>query len=725
MPTEKKIRPPYFNRELSWLAFNRRVLDLGQEKLFPVLERMRFLAITSSNLDEFFEIRVAGLIQQLESGVGEVGFDGLGPREQLRRIRAITSAMVADQYKIWDGEIIPALKRENIFIKSPKNCNSTERTWLKTYFEENIYPALTPLAVDPAHPFPHLRNKGLYVLLTLARPGERVRGAPDIAIVPVPPILRRIIRLQSGKQDEYRIVFLSDTIKYFAESLFPGYKVKNSAVFRITRNSDLYFDEEETQNLLLTIENELHKRKKGAAVRLEIEDCVSAAALQSLIESIDLPAEYTYKISSFPINLARLNDLYELVDRPDLKFAPFKPFVPQPFRSGDDIFSVIRNKDRLLQHPYESFSPVEQFIASAASDENVLAIKLTLYRTSSGSPILKSLKDAAENGKQVTVLVELKARFDEENNIQWARELEEKGVHVVYGIVGFKTHCKTCLIIRSEHGKLRRYAHLGTGNYNSKTAKIYTDLSLFTADDKICSEIADLFNTLTGRAAEPRFSKLMVAPFCFHSKFVSKIEREIRNAKAGKKARIIAKTNSLLEQSVIDKLYEASQAGVKIELIVRGICALVPGVKGLSENISVRSIVGMFLEHSRIYYFENDGSPEIYAGSGDLMPRNMFRRIECVYPVEDPDLKKRIIDDILPAFLKDNLFASLLHSNGAYYRSSEMKSSQEPFSAQQHFLDEANAMSASNVLMISADSAPTEDAETKAPDAGGESADLS
>jgi len=692
MSAQKAPANIYLNRELSWLAFNRRVVNLAGEKSYPVLEKMRFLAISSSNLDEFFEIRVAGLIQQLESGVSEVGFDGLGPREQLRRIRAVTSAMVADQYKTWSEEIIPELKNEKIFIKTPQECSASEKTWLKKYFEDNVYPALTPLAVDPAHPFPHLRNKGLYVLLSLANPALR-RAPADVAIIPVPPILKRVIRVETGKPDEYVFVFLSNTIKYFAEQLFPGYKVRSASVFRITRNSDLYFDEEETENLLQTIENELHKRRKGDAVRLEIEESVAPAPLQMLIDSLDLSPDYIYKISASPVNLARLYDVYELVERPDLKFPPFKPFTPTEFKDCEDIFAVIRQKDRLLHHPYESFAPVEQFIASAATDPSVLAIKLTLYRTGSGSPIVKALKDAATNGKQVTVLVELKARFDEENNIQWARQLEEKGVHVVYGIVGFKTHCKTCLIIRNERGALRRYAHLGTGNYNSKTAKIYTDLSLFTADNAICGEVADLFNTLTGKAAEPKFEKLMVAPFSFHSKFIAKIDREIENAKAGKPARVISKTNSVLEQSVIDKLYEASKAGVKVDLIVRGICALVPGIKGVSDNITVRSIVGLYLEHSRIYYFENGGNPEVYAGSGDIMPRNMFRRIECVYPVEDPDIKARIINDIFPSLLADNTFASLLHSNGAYYKSGEMKS-KRAFSAQHHFMELANAAAA-------------------------------
>lgn len=681
----KESEPKYFNRELSWLAFNRRVLNLCTEPSFPILERMRFLSIVSSNLDEFFEIRVAGLEQQLESGVLDVGFDGLGPREQLRRISVITAAMTVDEYSCWTDNLVPALRKEKIFFKTPRECTAAEKEWLRKYFEDDVYPALTPLAVDPAHPFPHLRNKGLYVLLSIANASVK-RAPSDIAIVPVPPILSRVIRMESRNPDEYHLVYLSDTIKYYAEQLFPGYKVRNSAIFRITRNSDLYIDEEETENLLQTIENELHNRRKGAAVRLEIEDCVSDSALKTLVDALDIDESFIYRIPASPLNLARLSVAYDMVDRPDLKFPPYRPSVPAEFKNCDDYFSVIRQKDRLLHHPYESFLPVEEFISKAARDPDVLAIKLTLYRTSQGSPIVKALKEAATNGKQVTVLVELKARFDEENNIQWARELEERGVHVVYGIVGFKTHCKTCLIVRREEGgALRRYVHLGTGNYNSKTAKIYTDLSFFSAREDLSAEVANLFNTLTGKVSEPKFDKLMVAPFCFHSKFLDLVRRETENAKAGKKARIIIKVNSVVEQSSIDALYEASRAGVKIDMIVRGICALVPGVKGMSENISVKSIVGVYLEHSRIYYFENGGSPIVYAGSGDIMTRNMFKRIECLFPIEDPDIKARIVGDILPAMLKDNQFSSVLHPNGAYYKSADMKSA-EQFSCQRYFM---------------------------------------
>lgn len=693
MAHKKEPEAQYFNRELSWLAFDRRVLGLCMEPTFPVLERMRFLAIACNNLDEFFEIRVAGLEQQLESGVLEVGFDGMGPREQLRRISVATTGLMAEADRCWAEEIIPALAKEKIFYKTLPQCTADEKAWLKKYFEENIAPALTPLSVDPAHPFPHLRNKGVYVILSIADPNIK-RAPSEIAIVPVPPILSRIIRIENGKENEFHIAILGEVVKYFAGEMFPGYKVRNSALFRITRNSDLYFDEEETENLLQTIENELHNRRKGAAVRLEVEDSINETMLKTLVDALDLDTSFIFRKTASPLNLARLLAVFDFIDRPDLKFPPFKPYVPEEFKQADNIFSVIRQKDRLLHHPYDSFLPVEEFVSQAAKDPDVLAIKLTLYRTGKKSPILKSLKEAATNGKQVTVLVELKARFDEENNIQWARELEERGVHVLYGMVGYKTHCKTGLVIRKEeNGALRKYVHLGTGNYNSQTARFYTDLSYFTANEEITDEIANLFNTLTGKVAKPAFSKLWIAPFNFHSNFIAKVKREAANAKAGKPARIIVKANSLIEPSSIDALYEASQAGVKIDLIVRGICGLVPGVKDLSQNINVRSIVGTFLEHSRIYYFENGGNPEVFAGSGDIMQRNMFKRIECIYPIEDPDLKKRVTDEILPTLLKDNYFASILHSNGAYYKSPEMKK-QKPFSAQSHFMELSNEKNA-------------------------------
>ncbi len=683
-----KHKYPYFNRELSWLAFNRRVLDLAASQAQPLLERLKFLSIVSSNLDEFFEIRVAGLVQQVESGVIEVGLDGLGPKEQLRRIHSITSSLVADQYACWHQRLVPEMKKEGIVFKTRDELTPKEKRWLSKYFEQEVYPVLTPMAIDPAHPFPQLVNKSLNILVSLKEPRTR-RHPPKMAIIPVPRILPRVVHIDPGEKGPQTYIFLSDVIKLYYDQLFPGFKVLGAWAFRITRNSDLYIDEEEVENLLKQIEEELHKLRKGDPVRLEIEDEVDDVMLQHLTKAIDLPSEFVMRIDG-PINLLRLMSVYGMIERPDLKDTPFQPNLPAELAVPAKLFQNIRQDDFLLHHPYDSFNPVVDFLREAGRDPQVFAIKQTLYRTSGDSPIIQALKQASENGKQVTALVELKARFDEANNIQWARELEEVGVHVVYGLVGLKTHCKCCLVVRREADGLRRYVHLGTGNYNPKTARLYTDLSLFTAREEITTEVADLFNTLTGFSRSPNFKNLMVAPFNLHSRMQTLIQRETRNAKAGKPARIIAKTNSLIEKETIDNLYAASQAGVKVELIVRGICGLVPGVKGLSENITVRSILGRYLEHSRIYYFENaGGESDIYLGSADWMPRNFFRRIECVFPVVDTDLKREITENILPAFLKDST-ATLLQPNGAY-RPAPGAKSETIFSAQSAFMDEADA----------------------------------
>ncbi len=672
----------YLNRELSWMAFNKRVLNLCVEKTFPILEQMRFLSIVSTNLDEFYEIRVAGLLQKSEAPVAASDSpDKMGPREQLAKIRVLTLAMLAEKNKIWKTHILPELKKNGVLFKEPSACSPSEKAWLKNYFTQNIYPVLTPLAIDPAHPFPHLRNKGMYVFVQLAQEG--VKRAPLIpAIIPIAPILPRVIKIEAHAANKDSYVFLSELVKAYAGELFKGYKVKSASNFRLTRNSDLYFDEEETENLLSTIEKELHKRKQGAAVRLEVQSDIKDAPLEQLISELAVPRDFVFKIEHNPINMAHLAEAYSRINRPDLKFAPFKPYLPDAFKKGGNIFEMIRDSDMLFHHPYDSFEPIEYFVESAAKDGDVLAIKMTLYRVNGGSPIIGSLKKAAENGKQVTVLVELKARFDEEKNIEWARQLEEAGVHVVYGIVGLKTHCKICMVVRREKRGIRRYAHLGTGNYNSITAKIYTDLSLFTCNMQICGEVADVFNTLTGKSANPKFQKLWVAPFSFMENFLKMVEREIANAKAGKAARIIIKANAVIEKTAIDALYRASQAGVKVEMVVRGMCSLVPNVKSVSENISVKSIVGVYLEHSRIYYFENGGDYEIYAGSGDLMSRNLFRRIEVIFPVENPEIKVRIKDEILASLIKDNEFSDILHANGAYYKSPAKGAL---FSAQRHF----------------------------------------
>lgn len=679
---------PYFNRELSWLAFNKRVLDQAKSDAYPLLERMKFLAFFSSNLDEFFEIRVAGLMQQVKSGVVEIGPDGLDPKEQLQKIREIVNNLIAEQVECWTTQIVPSLEKKNVLFCSYTELTRNEQQWLNNYFEEQIFPVLTPLAIDPAHPFPHLTNKALYILACIDDPKTRIIESM-MAIIPVPRILPRIVKIgvmRRGNSEVY--VFLSDIMQHYIKRLFPGYKVHSAVPFRVTRNSDLYINDEEVENLLRKMEEELVNRQKGAAVRLEIAQGANPNLLEGLLKALDLKHEDAYTIEG-PINLMRLMGTYDLIDRPDLKFLPQIPFTPPGLNAPTNLFEQIKKHDILLHHPYESFQPFIDFLVQAATDPKVFAIKQTLYRTSGDSPIVEALMEASRRGKQVSVLVEIKARFDEANNIQWARRLEDVGVHVVYGLVGLKTHCKACMVVRREQGTLRRYVHLGTGNYNQRTARSYTDLSFFTTDPSITSEVAGLFNTLTGFALTPMFEKLHVAPFNLHSKIQAYIKAETKNAQDGKPARIIAQMNSLLDRKTIENLYKASQAGVKIDLIVRGICTLVPQVKGVSENITVRSILGRYLEHSRIFYFENSSGdqPHILAGSSDWMPRNFFRRIEAVFPVEAPDIRERIVN-ILDTYLKDTRNARVLHSNGAYYKVRGSSNKTVQLSAQEHFYQE-------------------------------------
>lgn len=707
MPKAKQSTPSpkraYFNRELSWLAFNRRVLEQAEDPRFPILERLKFLSFVSSNLDEFFEIRVSGLIQQVESNLTKSGIDGLGPKEQLRRIHSVASALVADQYKCWHTQIVPTLGSEGVPFKARADLNRREIRWLATYFEEQVQPVLTPLAIDPAHPFPQFGNKSLNILLWLDDP-DTPEQERMMAFIPVPRILPRVVRIPGTKRIPASYIFLSDVLKIFANELFPGYKVLGAHAFRITRNSDLYIDEEEVENLLHTIEEELYNLRKGAAVRLEIEEEIPDDLLEELLEAIRLSRQHVFRING-PINLMRLMSVYDLIDRPDLKFSPFIPHFPANLRHATSIYEAIRAGDQLLHHPYDSFEPIVEFVRGAAVDSQVLAIKITLYRTSSDSPIVKALIDAAKANKQVTVLIELKARFDEANNINWAKQMEEAGIHVVYGFVGLKTHCKACLVVRREETGIRRYSHLGTGNYHSKTARLYTDISLLTANPAICDEVAELFNTLTGFAKNPEFKQLLIAPYTLHRRFNELIIAETRRAKAGKPASMFVKCNSLVDKETIDNLYEASQAGVQIEMIIRGICALVPGVKGMSENIRVRSILGRYLEHSRIYYFENsDGeAPIILIGSADWMARNFYRRIEAVVPVQDPSLRKKLFDDIIQPHLRDTFSAKQLLSNGAYRKIP--KKSEGVFNVQQFLMEEAERKS--REIQISGESEQT------------------
>ncbi len=687
VPREAEDKLPCFNRELSWLSFNRRVLEQAFSRDNPLLERLKFLSIVSSNLDEFFEIRVAGLIQQVESGNDAAGTDGVSPREQLRRIHDVVVSLVEDQYTCWLQKIVPRLREENIDFTTPEQLTRSERRWVDNYFKEQVYPVLTPLAIDPAHPFPQIGNKTLNILVSLDNPETREIES-FMAILPVPRILPRVVWIDPEKAGVHRYIFLSDVIKLGAGELFPGYEIHSAQAFRITRNSDFYFDEEEAENLLEKIEEELHKRKKGAAVRLEIENGVEEQLLQRLLRYIHLPRDYVFRING-PINLMRLMSVYEMINRPDLKYKSFTPVVRPPLNQERSIFGIVADRDVLLHHPYDSFSPVVAFVEEAARDPKVFAIKQTLYRTSGDSPIFRALMDASQNGKQVTALVELKARFDEANNIQWAKQLEEAGVHVVYGMVGYKIHCKCCLVVRREAGVMRRYAHMSTGNYNPQTARLYTDLGFFTAREDITGEVASLFNSLTGYGRLPAFETLHVAPYNLYENTHELIRHEAESARRGLPARIIVKINKLVDRSTIEALYDASQAGVKIDLIVRETCCLVPGVKGVSENITVRSIIGRLLEHSRIYYFRNaGGKPLIYLGSSDWMPRNFHRRVESNFPIEDESLKKHILENILEVYLRDTKNCRLLRPSGAYTLPGVPENTAS-FSAQEYLLHEA------------------------------------
>ena len=664
----KKFSAPanFINRELSWLEFNRRVLEEAQDGTQPLIERVKFLTIVSSNLDEFFEIRVAGIKQQIESETSDVGADGLSPTETFNAIQRTAHEMVATEYALWQDELAPALAKQGIRVHDVAQLNIKKVAWARRFFQEEVFPLLTPLAVDASHPFPQLLNKShnLLVRAKTQRGGELLH-----AIVQVPRVLPRLILMPRGKgEDEpWDYLYLASLIKHHIGDLFPGLILDGVHAFRVTRNSDLYVDDEEAENLLRSIEYELRRSSRGDAVRLEVEADCPKDFRELLLEFFDLGEPDLYKVNG-PLSMTHLMPLVTNDAFAKLKDRLFQPVRDPALAAHANIFEVMRKQDVLLHHPYESFDPIVELIENAAKDPQVLAIKITLYRTSGDSPIVEALINAASAGKQVTALVELRARFDEAANIQWARRLEEAGAHVVYGVVGLKTHCKALLIVRRDADRLRHYVHLGTGNYHHRTARIYTDFSLLTTNPKLTEELAIVFNTLTGLAGYPGLEKLIVAPFDMSRRLIGFIERERDNAIAGKPARIIAKLNALVDQEVIEKLYEASCAGVKIDLIVRGICCLRPGVPDLSENIRVVSIVGRFLEHSRIYYFQNAADPVVYLSSADWMPRNLVRRVEVAFPVEDPALRKEIIEEILPAFLNDRVKARELRPDGTYTR---------------------------------------------------------
>ncbi len=684
----------FINRELSWLEFNRRVLEEAQDPTQPLIERVKFLTIFSSNLDEFFEIRVSGIKQQIKSGVADIGPDGLPPKVVFRRIERLTHELVEEQYRLWNETIVPELAKQNILIHDFAALPEEQRKWADVYFHNEVFPILTPLSIDASHPFPQVLNKSHNLIVRTRRPGE---DEPVYAIVQVPRVLPRLIALPreggdaKGKR-RWEYIYLADLIGAHIVELFPGLILDGVHAFRITRNSDLYIDDEEAENLLSTIEQELRRKNRGNAVRLELESDCPADFQNYLLERFDLSQADVYLLPG-PITMTHLLPLITNEAFAHLKDRPFKPAHDPALPPGSDIWQVLRRDDLLLHHPYEPFDTVVDFIEDAASDPTVLAIKMTLYRTSGDSPIVAALSEAARNGKQVTAIVEIKARFDEANNIQWARKLEENGVHVVYGVVGFKTHCKMLLVVRRDEDRIRRYVHLGTGNYHPSTARFYTDLGLFTSEPTLTSEVATLFNSLTGPAETPPFEKLLVSPFDLAKRFKAMIDRERDHAKAGKPGRIVVKLNSLVDEKLINALYEASQAGVKIDLIIRGICCLRPKVPGLSENIRVISIVGRFLEHSRIYYFANDTEPVVYLGSADWMPRNLYRRFEIAFPVENRKLRASIIEEMLPAYLNDRVKARELQADGSYLRLKPEEGA-EPSQAQLYFRQRARRRNA-------------------------------
>ncbi|MDR5727982.1 MAG: polyphosphate kinase 1 [Terriglobia bacterium] len=659
----------YFNRDESWLDFNRRVLEEAQDDSNPLLERVKFLAITASNLDEFFEVRVAGILQRIEDGYHEPGPDLMTPQQTLDSLAEETHAFVSDQYACWNNQLLPALARAGIRMRAWQDLDEAQRKYAIGFYQSEVDPLLTPITIDPAHPFPHVLNKALCLALLLHRK-RKAASTQVLGVVTVPRALPRLVALPSalGNVD---YIFLHELIEFQAAAMYRGYEFLSRAAFRVTRNSNLYLQEEESRSLLESVRAELHNRRKGDAVRLEIESDAAPEIVEQLRANFELD-EFQIFYTHGPVNLSRLMNLYTKTEKPELKYPPFVPRGLRLHRESTNLFGEIRRRDILLHHPYDSYSTVVEFIRAAADDPAVLSIKQTLYRTSANSPIFQALREAAQS-KEVTVVVELMARFDEASNIRWARDLEDAGVQVFYGTVGLKTHCKLALLVRRdpEDGVVRQYAHLGTGNYNVETALFYTDLSLLTANPTLTNAVHNVFNYLTAHSESDDYAPLLVAPLNLAEGFAQRIHREAKYAAEGKPAHIIAKMNSLLEQGIIDALYAASQAGVSIDLIVRGICALRPGVKGLSDNIRVRSIVGRLLEHSRIFYFLNGGEPEIYAGSADWMPRNLFERCEVVFPILDPQLRQRIRDEILAAYLADTSESRFLLPSGKYVRAAK------------------------------------------------------
>ncbi|AOB26018.1 MULTISPECIES: polyphosphate kinase 1 [Bordetella] len=671
MTSRPPSEPLLLNRELSLLKFNERVLAMAENPRVPLLERLRYVCIVSSNLDEFFEIRISTLKEQQRQTPTLVGPDGMTADEAFERVQVKVHALVASQYALLNDDILPRLQAEGIVLHHASEWNAQQQEWAREVFNRDVMPLLTPIGLDPAHPFPRVYNKSLNFIVALSGADAFGRQA-SIAVVQAPRALPRLIRMPpeiSGHPDGY--ILLTSLLRAFVGELFPGLEMLGCYQWRVTRNSDLFVDEEEVTNLRHALQGELSQRNFGAAVRLEIDKLTPPDLEAYLQREFSLAPEDTYRVSG-PVNLSRLMQLCNSNTRPDLLFPAYLAPVPAPFdRVGEkpaELFAAVAEQDRLLHHPYQSFQPVIDFLTAAALDPDVMAIKQTIYRTGEDSELMQILLAAARAGKEVTVVVELMARFDEQTNINWAARLEEVGAHVVYGVVAHKTHAKMALVLRREKGRLRRYAHLGTGNYHPRTARLYTDFGLLTADPRLCEDMDKVFTQLTGLGARRSLKALLQSPFSLHDGMVSLIRAETRAARAGKRARIMAKMNSLLEVQVIEELYKASQAGVKVDLIVRGVCALRAGVPGLSENIRVRSIVGRFLEHSRVFYFYADGAETVYLSSADWMDRNFFRRVEIAFPVYDKALKKRVIDEAFTYALRDNQLAWQQQADGTYAR---------------------------------------------------------
>ena len=680
----------FFNRHFSWLQFNERVLEEAHDRSNPLLERVKFLAITASNLDEFVEVRLAGMMQQVEHGNQDPGPDGRFPAEVLPELTDKIHKFVDEQYDCWREELVPALVAESIFVLGMHELRPDAAEFAEEFYTRTVDPLLTPVTIDPAHPFPHVLNKALCIAFLVRR---KRRGAQTyLGVVTIPRALPRLVRVPP-EANKVEYVFLHEIVRAFADRLYHGYEILSAAAFRVTRNSNLYLEEEESRSILESVDMQLHRRRKGQAVRLEIEAGADQEIIDRLVANFRLSPEKVFRVNG-PINLSRLFHLYDETPRPDLKFRPFAP-RELPLKPGSSsIFELVRRRNVLLHHPYDSYATVVRFIESAAHDPQVLSIKQTLYRTSENSPIVRALIEAASK-KEVAVVVEVKARFDEASNIRWARNLQEAGVQVFHGLVGLKTHCKLALIARRESdGQIRRYAHLGTGNYNPSTARFYTDLSLLTSDVRMTSAVHHVFNYLTAYAERPRYMPLFVAPLNLGKNCVMLIDREAENARAGKPVWIVAKVNSLLDEKIIQALYRASQAGVQIDLIVRGACALRPGVRGLSARIRVRSVIGRFLEHSRVFAFANAGNPEVYLGSADWMQRNIYERVEVMFHLRDSGLCEQIFSSVLAPYLADTAKTRLLQASGEYKRAYQMRASKASrngnlFNAQQFLIEHA------------------------------------